>query len=153
MPPSYVIKNPLLLVLEQANEEQRIIGEKLQKLLDYISHEQAQYDTLSSYQDDYTQKIKQQQHCSATEVNRYRVFYAQLNTALDNQKEKTVLAESQLVNLRQSLSIQQHKISVLTELIKKKEEKIAFDEEKKLQKLVDELSARQSTLANNTLFS
>ena len=52
------------------------------------------------------------------------------------------LAEAHLAKLRQSLMQQQHKISVLQDLISKREQEIDAEDEKKLQKNIDELSAR-----------
>ncbi len=140
----------LHLVLRKANNDHEAIAKKIKNLLAFIEHESSQYDMLLEYQQEYRDKIHNQKAISVTDINRYRSFYAKLETALSQQKEKIDLAQSRLNELRQTLLIQQHKVDTLKDLIRKKENQIAINEEKKLQKTIDELSARRAMINDNT---
>jgi flagellar protein FliJ len=133
------------LVLHKVEDEQRLIGKKLTRLQEFINNEKAQENNLREYQAEYIKKIDNQRRCNISEINRYRTFCYQLESALVQQQRKIALAEAEMKKLRHLLMTQQHKISVLTELIQKKEGEISYLEEKQLQKIMDELSARQHT--------
>lgn len=139
----------LLLVLDQAKNAQDTIARKVQKASEFVQQEKQQEKSLSEYLQEYQGKIREQRQCSVSEVNRYRSFCSQLEKALMQQQEKVLLAETHLLSLRQSLMQQQHRITVLDELIKKKQQHIDIADEKKLQKLIDELSSRQYTSQKN----
>lgn len=131
------------LVLEQALRHQESIAKKVQVATTFIEQERLQTQNLNHYLDEYQTKIRQQRQCTAVESMRYRSFCAQLETAIIQQEEKVVLAERRLAELRQELIQEQHKITVLKEMIEKKHVEVAAADEKQQQKLIDELSTRQ----------
>jgi flagellar export protein FliJ len=135
-----------LLVLTQTQKKQETLALKVQKADAFVQQENAQAKSLDEYLQAYLQeyqhKIREQRLCTASDLSRYRGFCGQLQNALIQQQEKVVLAESHLAKLRQSLMQLQHKISVLQNLIKEREQQLSAADEKKLQKTIDELSAR-----------
>jgi len=141
----------LTLVLQQAKNLQDSIAKKVQAANIFLLQEKAQAENLDDYLKEYQKKIRGQHTCTVGETKRYRSFCAQLESALVQQQEKVCLTESHLVELRHSLMQQQHKMGVLEDLIKKRQQHIDAGDEKKLQKLVDELSARQYNALNNQI--
>jgi len=131
-----------LLVLTQTKKTQEKLALQVQKADAFVQQENEQAKNLAIYLQDYQHKIREQHHCSAPDLLRYRSFCGQLQNALIQQEEKVSLAETHLAKLRQSLMQQQHKISVLQDLISKREQEIDAADEKKLQKNIDELSTR-----------
>ncbi|MGS2717548.1 flagellar export protein FliJ [Eionea flava] len=131
------------LVLQQATQRQDSVAKKVRAASLFVEQEIQQTQNLTNYLGEYQEKIRLQKHCSAIESIRYRSFCAQLQTAIVQQQEKVQFAEARLAELRQELVEQQHKISVLQDMIEKKHQNSAAVDEKKLQKLIDELSARQ----------
>jgi len=142
---------PLLLVLQQAKKIQESMAKKVHAANAFIQQEQVQAKNLDDYLNEYQKKIRGQHKCTVSETMRKRGFCAQLESALEQQREKVRLAESHLTLLRHSLMQQQHKIAVLEDLIKKKQQHVSVVDEKKLQALVDELSARQYITSNNQM--
>jgi flagellar export protein FliJ len=108
----------------------------------FVQQEITQAKSLGEYLQEYQHKIREQRQCTASDFSRYRNFCSQLQHALLQQEEKVILAEAHLAKLRQSLMQLQHKISVLQNLIKEREQQMSAADEKKLQKTIDELSAR-----------
>lgn len=136
------------VVLQQATQHQDSIAKKTRAASLFVEQENQQTQNLMDYLGEYQEKIRQQTHCTAIESMRYRSFCAQLQTAIVQQQEKVHFAEIRLAELRQELVMQQQKISVLQDMIEKKHQDAAAVDEKKLQKLIDELSARQHTRSN-----
>jgi flagellar export protein FliJ len=134
--------NSLQLVLNKEKKEQDAIGGKVNKISIFIENEKSQERSLREYQQEYIKKIREQKQCTIAEVNRYRGFCYQLDHALTQQQTKIQLAEKHLDELRKLLMVQQHKISVLANLIEKKAGEAAYNEEKVAQKFLDELAAR-----------
>jgi flagellar FliJ protein len=141
----------LTLVLQQAKNLQNSIAKKVQAANVFLLQEKAQAENLDDYLKEYQEKIRGQHTCTVGETKRYRSFCAQLESALVQQQGKVNLAEAHLVQLRHSLMQQQHKMGVLKELIKKRQQHIDVIDEKKIQKLVDELSARRYNASNNQI--
>jgi flagellar export protein FliJ len=137
-----------LLVLTQTQKTQEKLALKVQKADAFVQQEHAQAKSLEEYLQEYQHKIREQRLCTASDLSRYRSFCGQLQSALIQQQEKVVLAESHLTKLRQSLMQQQHKISVLKKLINEREHQLSSADEKKLQKTIDELSARSYFSSN-----
>ena len=133
-----------ILVLNQTQKTQEALASKVQKATIFVQHERDQANSLEDYLQEYQHKIREQRQCSASDLSRYRSFCGQLQSALIQQQEKVVLAESHLTKLRKSLMQQQHKISVLENLIKERQQQLNAADEKKLQKTIDELSSRSS---------
>ena len=131
-----------LLVLTQTQKKQEKLALKVQQADMFVQQEVTQAKSLGEYLQEYQHKIREQRQCTASDFSRYRNFCSQLQHALLQQEEKVILAEAHLAKLRQSLMQLQHKISVLQNLIKEREQQMSAADEKKLQKTIDELSAR-----------
>lgn len=136
-------KKSLMLVLDKTQEEQNKIAKKLMSMQLFVEGEKQQEQSLKDYLQGYVVKIQEQKHCRIDEVNRYRSFCTQLEQAIEQQAEKIRLAEEQLATLRQSSMEKQYKMTVLQQLIDKKQSLIEQQDEKSLQKTIDELVSRQ----------
>ena len=80
-------KKSLQLVLNKAQEEQKMIGNKVRGMKAFIESEQQQEQSLQEYQNEYLEKIRGQKNISISEINRYRSFLHKILKAyLDNQK-------------------------------------------------------------------
>ncbi len=137
--------NQLDLVLNQAEQEQSTISQRLEKAMTFVHAEREQLKQLEDYQAEYLRKIKEEQNqWSVDHVYRYRNFCYQINDALEGQKHKLQLAEKKVDQIRHQLTRQQHKISVLGELLETRRiEQLSVDN-KFLQKELDEFSSRQA---------
>lgn len=142
-------QKPLVMVMEQARSQQEAIAQRLQTFLDYVANEEKQQALLQEYKKEYEEKIHGQQQGLVSDIVRYRTFYHQLDTLLMQQQQKITLAHSQVIELQKALQLQQHKIQVLHEMIEKRHAEHQWEEEKKLQKMCDELSANQYARQQN----
>ncbi|MFT5420751.1 MAG: flagellar biosynthesis chaperone FliJ, partial [Candidatus Endobugula sp.] len=85
--------NSLQLVLNKEKKEQDAIGGKVNKMTIFIENEKDQEQSLREYQQEYIVKIREQRQCTIAEINRYRGFCYQLDSALTQQQKKIQLAE------------------------------------------------------------
>ena len=136
--------NQLQLVKEQEEKKQRQLGQHVEKALAFVQKERQQLLQLQDYENDYLAKIQQEQHAwSADNSIRYRHFCLQLAQTIEVQKDKLTTAEQQLESMRQALSRQQQRLNVLADLIEKNKLETAYMYDKRVQKEMDDLSARQ----------
>ncbi len=134
----------LSLVLRKTSEEQNKLAKRLMSMQLFIDAEKQQEQSLKEYLEEYIVKIQSQKHCRVDEISRYRLFCSKLEKTIIQQHEKIVMAERQLDEIRQASMAIQYKISVLEQMLTKNQYAIEQQEEKRLQKTVDELSARRA---------
>ena len=139
-------KNALVLVLDQFNQEQTTITQRLEKAMAFVGQEKQQLVQLQEYEQEYLNKIQtSQQVWSVSHITRYRSFCHQLHHAVATQEEKVDLADTVVNQLREQLAIQKHKTQVLEALIAEKKREQQQQEDKLLQKAMDEFSSRKKT--------
>jgi len=137
-------KTPLGIVLEKEEHEQEAITKRLERALEFVQQERSQLEKLQEYENEYLHNIEQhQQKWSSAQMNHYRSFCYKLNDATKNQAKKIGLAEKAVAQLRQQLYEQQHKVSVLENLIIQQRIELVQHQDKKLQKELDEHSSRR----------
>lgn len=124
------------------NKEEKVldgIAERLQKAQQYIATEEQQLELLQGYERDYQHKIQQDQGSwTASMIQRYRGFTQQLHVLIRQQQDKIDFARQGLEPIRQELTRQQHKLSVLKDLEQRQEDDYHRYLEGQEQKLLDE---------------
>jgi flagellar export protein FliJ len=130
--------------LDQFKSEQQSTHDKLKRMCIFIDTEKSQELVLRRYQQEYIEKIRDQQNVSISELNRYRSFCYQLEQALIQQQQKIALAEKQVQEFRKTLVKQQHRNQVLIKIIEKQALQQQLVDAKKQQIIIDELSLRRS---------
>lgn len=137
--------HPLQLVLDKEENNQKDIAQRLEKVAAFIRSEKEQLAQLQDYRDDYFNKIQNSQQTWPVEmISRYRNFCYQLDSALQDQQNKINIGDTKLQELRGLLAKQQHKISVLKDLLEQKHIEQLAIENKFIQKEMDEFSSRRS---------
>jgi len=139
-------KNALLLVLQKFNQEKNSITQRLEKAIVFVDQEKSQLIQLQEYEQEYFDKMQSsQQVWSASHITRYRSFCHQLHQAVESQQNKLGLANEMVDRFREQLAVQKHKIQVLQQLIDKKKADKQKEEDKQLQKIMDEFSNRKKS--------
>lgn len=136
--------NQLELVKDQSKREQKKLTERFEKAVTFVQNERKQLLQLQEYENDYLNKIKQEQsRWTAENTGRYRLFCHQLSQAITTQTSKLEQAERQLELMRSELCQQQQKINVLNDVIAREVAESIHLENTLLQKEMDEFSNRR----------
>ena len=139
------MKNKQLnLVKNQAEEKQKQLAKHFEQAMNFVQNERNQLEQVQSYEQDYLKKIKDEEKTwSAETTQRYRRFCHQLAETITAQKIKLVDSEEKLDQMRKHLWGQQQRINVLNDLIKRGEKEHTQQQDKILQKELDEFALRQ----------
>ncbi len=134
----------LQLVKNQAEEKQKQLSKHFEHAMNFVQNERNQLEQVQSYEQDYLNKIKnEEKNWNAETTQRYRRFCHELAQTITGQKIKLVEAEEKLDQMRKHLWGQQQRINVLNDLIKRGEKEHTQQQDKILQKELDEFALRQ----------
>ncbi len=134
----------LQLVKNQAEEKQKKLAKHFEHAMNFVQNERNQLEQVQNYEQDYLKKIKNEERSwSAETTQRYRQFCHQLAQTITGQKIKLAEAEDKLDQMRKHLWGQQQRVNVLNDLIERGEKEHTQQQDKILQKELDEFALRQ----------
>ena len=141
-----MVKGQLKKVYDKLDRERQEVAEQYEQANQALSNEKHQLQQLRDYENQYNSDItthKGQQ--SADNISRYRNFYHQIGSLVIEQEQKMVQAESYTNTLRELLFQYKKKLELIEKLSDKKNHQAALEDDKRLQKEIDELMSRASS--------
>ncbi len=129
------------LAERKTHQAEQALGQAQQALL----AERQKLEQLESFRNEYQQNLLQQgrQGIRAEQLLRTQQFLARLGTAMEQQQRQIARAEQQLENAKQQWRAVRAREQVLESLVGRLQAEELQQEEKRLQKAVDELAQRR----------